>query len=74
VLSRNADNARKILGEAPEIVEGDITARESIIEALSGVSAVILSVSAFAPKLIRKFRQAEAQRWSNGLLANKEVD
>jgi len=59
VLSRNADNARKILGEAPEIVEGDITARESIIEALNGVSAVIISVSAFAPKLIRKLRQIE---------------
>lgn len=59
VLSRNAGNARKILGEIPEIIEGDITSRESIIEALNGVSAVIISVSAFAPKLIRKLRLIE---------------
>jgi len=59
VLSRNAGNARKILGETPEIIEGDITSRESIIEALNGVSAVIISVSAFAPKLIRKLRLIE---------------
>ena len=32
VLSRNAGNARKILGETHEIIEGDITSRESIIE------------------------------------------
>lgn len=59
VLSRNADNARKILGQVPEIVEGDITSRESIIEALNRVSAVIVSISAFAPRLIRKFRLIE---------------
>jgi uncharacterized protein YbjT (DUF2867 family) len=59
VLSRNADNARKILGDLPEIVEGDIRSRESIIEALNGVRAVIISVSAFAPRLIRKFTLIE---------------
>ena len=59
VLSRNADKARKILGKVPEIIEGDITSRESIIEALKGVSAVIISVSAFAPKLIRKLKLIE---------------
>lgn len=59
VLSRNTDNARKILGEAPEIVEGDITSRESIIEALNGVRAIIISISAFTPKLIRKLKLIE---------------
>jgi uncharacterized protein YbjT (DUF2867 family) len=59
VLSRNADNARETLGEAPEIVEGDITSRESVIEALNGASAVIISVSAFAPRLIRKLELIE---------------
>lgn len=59
VLSRNAGNARKILGEAPDIVEGDITLGKSIIEALNGVSAVIISVSAFTPKLIRKLKLIE---------------
>ena len=59
VLSRNAGNARKILGETPEIIEGDITSRESIIEALNEVRSVIISVSAFAPKSIRKLRLIE---------------
>jgi uncharacterized protein YbjT (DUF2867 family) len=59
VLSRNAGNARKILGQVPEIIEGDITLRELIIEALNGVSAVVISVSAFAPKLIRELRLIE---------------
>lgn len=59
VLSRNAGNARKILGKVPEIIEGDITLRESIIEVLNGVSAVVISVSAFTPKLIRKLKLIE---------------
>ncbi|MBA7586582.1 hypothetical protein ES708_28584 [subsurface metagenome] len=59
VLSRNAGQARKILGEVPEIVEGDITLRQSVIEALNGVSAVVISVAAFGPKLIRKLRLIE---------------
>jgi uncharacterized protein YbjT (DUF2867 family) len=59
VLSRNAGNARKILGEVSEIVEGDITAKESVAEALNGVGAAIISVSAFAPKLIRRLKLIE---------------
>ena len=59
VLSRDAGKARKIVGETPEIVEGDITSRESIIEALNGVSAIVISVSAFTPKLIRKLKTIE---------------
>jgi uncharacterized protein YbjT (DUF2867 family) len=49
VLSRNAANARKVLGDEAEIVEGDITSRESVVEALKGVKAVVISVSAFTP-------------------------
>lgn len=59
VLSRNAGNARSILGEVPEIIEGDITLQESLIAALNGVSAVVISISAFAPKLIRKQKLIE---------------
>jgi uncharacterized protein YbjT (DUF2867 family) len=59
VLSRKTDRARRVLGDGPEIIEGDITTRESIVEALKGVGAVIISVSAFSPKSIRKFRQIE---------------
>ena len=54
VLSRNAANARRILGDEAEIVEGDITWRKSVVEALEGVKAVVISVSAFTPRLIRK--------------------
>lgn len=59
VLSRNAANARRILGDEAEIVEGDITSRESVIKTLEGVKAVVISVSAFTPKLIRKLELIE---------------
>lgn len=59
VLSRNAGEARKKVGETPEIVEGDITSRESIAEALNGVSAIVISVAAFTLKLIRKLKLIE---------------
>ncbi len=59
VLSRNANKARKILANEVEIVEGDITSRKSVVAALKRVRAVIISVSAFSPKLIRKLRLIE---------------
>jgi uncharacterized protein YbjT (DUF2867 family) len=59
VLSRNASKARMILGDDPEIVEGDITSSDSVIKALKGVSAVVLSISAITPKLIRKLKLIE---------------
>jgi len=59
VLTRNAANAHRILGDEAEIVEGDITSRESVVEALEGVKAVVISVSAFTPKLIRKLELIE---------------
>lgn len=59
VLSRNAIKAREVLGDETEIVEGDITSRESVIEALEGVKAVVIAVAAFTPKLIRKLKLIE---------------
>jgi len=59
VLSRDAAGARKILGSAPEIVEGDILSRASILRALDGVSAAIVSVSAFNLKQIRQMARIE---------------
>jgi len=59
VLSRNISNARQVLGEKAEIIEGDITSRPSVVEALKGVSGVVISVSAFSPKLIRKLKLIE---------------
>lgn len=59
VLSRNMTKARENLGEEPEIVEGDITSKEVVIKALEGVSAIIISVSAFHRKTIRKLKLIE---------------
>ncbi len=59
VLSRNAQRARGTLGPGPEIIEGDITSRQSVVEALEGTAAVVISVSAFAPGTIRRLREIE---------------
>lgn len=59
VLSRNATNARKILGNEPEIIEGDITSSKSVIESLNGARAVVISVSAFTWKSIRQLELVE---------------
>ena len=59
VLSRNAGRAGEVLGPGPEIIEGDITARDSIVEALRGARAVVISVSAFAPSTIRRLKEIE---------------
>lgn len=54
VLTRNAARARSVLGEEPEVIEGDITLQAPVISALNGVRAMIIAVSAFAWKTIRK--------------------
>ena len=59
VLSRNATNAHRVLGDGVEIVEGDITSREAVTKALKEVQAVVISVSAFSPKLVRQLRLIE---------------
>jgi uncharacterized protein YbjT (DUF2867 family) len=59
VLSRNAAIARSVLGDRVEIVEGDVTSRHSAVQALAGVRAAVISVSAFSPRLIRKLRLIE---------------
>jgi len=59
VLTRNPDNARKLFTERVEIVAGDITDADSTKKALAGVSALIISISAFSLKLIRRLREIE---------------
>ena len=59
VLSRNGCRARQILGDGVEIMEGDITSREPVAAALDGVRALVISVSAFSPQLIRQLRLIE---------------
>ncbi len=61
VLSRKAANGRKVLGDGDgvEIVEGDIISQGSVVEALRGTQAVVISMSAFNPQSIRKLRLIE---------------
>jgi uncharacterized protein YbjT (DUF2867 family) len=47
------------LGDSVEIVEGDITSRESVVASLDGVRRMVISVSAFSPQLIRQLRLIE---------------
>jgi uncharacterized protein YbjT (DUF2867 family) len=48
------------LGDKVDILEGDIRSRESVLEALRGVKAVVISVSAMTPKLIRRSKLIES--------------
>ncbi|MFC1746911.1 SDR family oxidoreductase [Candidatus Neomarinimicrobiota bacterium] len=59
VLSRDAARARNVLGNAVDIIEGDVASRETIIECLRGVGAVIICLSAISRKLIRRMDEIE---------------
>ena len=59
ILSRERVRAKKILGNKPEILEGDITKRDSVRASLRGTKAAVISISAFHPKRIRKIYQIE---------------
>ncbi len=59
ILTRNINRARGILSEKVELLAGDITAPDSVNSALENVSAVIISISAFTPKLIRQIQLIE---------------
>lgn len=45
VLSRNAKHARRILGEVPEVVEGNLVDRETAKRILHGVERILITVS-----------------------------
>ena len=59
VLSRHAAPARQLLGEEVEILEGDITSRASVAEALTGARGMVIAVSAFNPQQIRQVEAVE---------------
>ena len=59
VVSRNYDSARKILGDKVEVLQGDVTNRETIIESLKNVNCIVICLSAMSNKLIRKMKQIE---------------
>lgn len=61
VLSRNAARARSVLGERPEVIEGDITSRATVVSALDGTRAIVVAVSAFSWKIIRRRTEIERE-------------
>jgi uncharacterized protein YbjT (DUF2867 family) len=48
------------LGKEPEVIEGDITSRSKVISALDGTRAIVIAISAFTWKAIR--RRIEIER------------
>jgi len=59
VLSRNAAGARSVLGAQPEVIEGDITSRSKVISVLDGTRAIVIAISAFTWKAIRRRTEIE---------------
>ncbi len=59
VLTRDAERARRTLGDGPEFVEGDITVGDCVREALQGISGLVIAVSAFAPDQIKRIKAVE---------------
>jgi uncharacterized protein YbjT (DUF2867 family) len=59
VVTRNPDKARNLLGEKPFIINGDITNVTTIIPILKECKGIIISVSGFSRKTIRRIREIE---------------
>ena len=59
VLTRNATNARQVLGGEVEYIEGDITSSEAVSSSLKNTKAVVICVSALSRKTIRKMKVIE---------------
>jgi NADH dehydrogenase len=49
VLTRDLDRARQRLGEAPEVVVGDVRNHQTLAAALDGVDAVVSAMTGFGP-------------------------
>jgi uncharacterized protein YbjT (DUF2867 family) len=65
VLSRHPDSAREKLGSQVDIIAGDLVDGTSVPAALDGADAMVVCVSAFSRKLIRRLREIEV----DGVLA-----
>ena len=59
VLSRDRQRAVRVLGDGIDVVQGDITSPLDVETALHGARALIISVSAFSAKLIRRLWEIE---------------
>ena len=59
VFTRDVKRAKLKLGLKPEFFEGDVLDQTSILNSLENVRAIIISLSAMHPKLIRKQKEIE---------------
>ncbi|MFH1853130.1 MAG: NAD(P)H-binding protein [Candidatus Neomarinimicrobiota bacterium] len=59
VLTRNLENARALLDARVELAAGDITDPAATQKALTDARALIISISAFNPRQIRRLREIE---------------
>ncbi len=59
VVSRDAARARERLGAEIDVVEGDVTAPDTVARALDGARAAVVALSALTPQLIRRRTQIE---------------
>ena len=59
VFTRNAESARKKLGDTPSTLKVDVLNHDDIVKSLTNTKAIIISLSAMSPKLIRKQREIE---------------
>jgi len=73
VLTRNSVKAKRILGERPEFIEGDIQDPESIRTGLKGADGLVIAVSAFAPATIRQLKAIEQDAVIAALQAASEL-
>lgn len=73
VLSRNIQNARSILGDSVEIIEGDVTSHESIVKSLDNVDSIIIALSAGNSKQIRRMKEIERDAVMNIINIGQEM-
>jgi uncharacterized protein YbjT (DUF2867 family) len=59
VLSRDALKAKAILGDGAEVIEGDVTDRDTVVESLQGARAILIALSAMNIKSIKRMKEIE---------------
>jgi len=74
VVTRNSEKARELLGEEPFIVKGDITDEDSLPQLLEECKGIVICVSGFSRKTIRKIKEIERDSVLNVLSTAKTVD
>ncbi|MHA1973824.1 MAG: SDR family oxidoreductase [Candidatus Hodarchaeales archaeon] len=59
VLSRNREKVIELFGDKVDIIEGDLTSKDTVKRAIWGVDSIIISISAMSRQLIRRMKQIE---------------